>query len=295
MLGEAGVQQVKLSQGSLQYRESGSGPPIVFMHGLLVNGTLWRDVVPQLEDRFRCVVPELPLGSHRVPLDPSADLSPPGLASIVDEFMAALDLNDVTLVGNDTGGAISQLVAANHPQRLARLVLTPCDMYDYFLPPMFRPMQWIARVPGAIAALLQPTRISALHNTPLAFGLLTKRKIPREQTRDWLEPALSDREVRRDVVKVLRGIDTRYTQEAAERLKSFDKPALVAWADGDRVFKREYGERFAADVPDGRFELVSDSGTFMPLDQPGPLAKLIGDFAGGPSKAAGSRQRAASS
>src|SRR5215216_1475261 len=129
---EAGVQQVKLSQGAIQYRESGSGPTIVFMHGLLVNGTLWRDVVPELEDRFRCVVPELPLGSHRVPLDPSADLSPPGLASIVDEFMAALDLSDVTLVGNDTGGAISQIVAANHPQRLARLVLTPCDMYDYF-------------------------------------------------------------------------------------------------------------------------------------------------------------------
>jgi pimeloyl-ACP methyl ester carboxylesterase len=285
------VEQVKLPQGTVHYRDTGSGPPIVFVHGLLVNGTLWRDVVPALEDRFRCVVPDLPLGSHGAAMDPSADLTPPGLAALVEDFMAALDLRDVTLVGNDTGGAICQIVAANHPGRLARMVLTPCDMYDDFLPLMFRPLQWIARVPGGVTAFVQPTRIAALHNTPLAFGLLAKRPIDRERTRGWLRPALSDADVRRDARKVLRGIDKRHTLDAAERLRGFERPTLFAWAADDRVFKLDNAERLAATMPDARVVEIEDSYSFVPIDQPGRTASLIGDFAtGGGSPARGSRQ-----
>src|SRR5919106_3974755 len=129
------MSEARLSQGTIHYSESGEGPPIVFVHGLLVDGRLWRKVTPLLEDRFRCIVPDLPLGSHQQAMNPDADLSPPGLARIVDGFLAALDLDRVTLVANDTGGAIAQVTAANHADRIGRLVLTNCDAFENFLPP----------------------------------------------------------------------------------------------------------------------------------------------------------------
>src|SRR5262249_43931152 len=115
-LEEAGMSEAKLPQGTIHYRESGEGPPIVFVHGLLVDGRLWRKVTPLLDGDFRCIAPDLPLGSHLTPMNSDADLSPPGLARIVAGFLQALDLQDVTLVANDTGGAISQITAAQHPE-----------------------------------------------------------------------------------------------------------------------------------------------------------------------------------
>ena len=285
------MEQVTLAQGRVNYRDTGSGPPVVLVHGLLASGTLWRDVVPALAERFRCIIPELPLGAHEVPMNPGADLTPPGLAKLLADFMAELDLSDVTLVGNDTGGALCQLVAVHHPERLARLVLMSCDTHEDFLPLMFRPLQWIARVPGGVAAAVQPTRIAALHNTPLGFGMLTKGPIDRERTRGWLRPVLNDGGVRRDVRKVLRGIDNRHTLDAAERLKQFDKPTLIAWGAEDRVFKLKNAKRLAEAMPNAQLETIPDSGTFVGVDQPARTAALIADFAGGGGKAAGKAQQ----
>src|SRR5262249_37104928 len=134
------VNRVELPQGPVRYRESGTGDPIVFVHGLLVDGELWRDVASRLQDDYRVIVPDLPLGSQEEALPPGAALSPPGLARIVADFLEALDLRDVTLVGNDTGGAICQLVVTEHPERVKRLVLTPCDAYEEFPPPTFKPL-----------------------------------------------------------------------------------------------------------------------------------------------------------
>ncbi len=272
-------QEVRLPQGTIRYRDTGAGKPLVFVHGLLVDGTLWRKVTPLLEGEFRCVVPDLPLGSHRVPMSPDADLSPPGVARIVADFIAALDLEDVTLIGNDTGGAICQLVATEHPARLGRLVLTPGDAYENFLPPFFRPMQYAARVPGLLTALLQTARLGAVQRSPLGFGLLISRDSIDPQVIDsWLRPFFSNRGVRRDVIKFLRAISNRYTLEAAERLRDFDRPALIAWAPDDRFFKLIYGERLAAAIPDARLVRIEDSRTFVSEDQPERLAELIRGF-----------------
>src|SRR5688500_14512374 len=110
--------QVQLTQGTIEYRERGTGEPIVFVHGALVNADLWRKVVPQLAKDFRCIAPDLPLGAHTLPMPAGADTSPPGVAKLIADFIAALDLDNVTLVGNDTGGAICQLVVTNHPERI---------------------------------------------------------------------------------------------------------------------------------------------------------------------------------
>ena len=277
----AALNEVDLPQAKLAFRDEGEGKPIVFIHGLLVDGRLWRDVTPELRPGFRCIVPDLPLGSHSHPTRPGTDLSPPGLARLVADFLAALDLDDVTLVGNDTGGAICQLVAVDHPERLGRLVLTPCDAYENFLPPAFRPLQYAARVPGLLTALVQPVRFGPVQRSPLGFGWLIKRRpLDAELLSDWLRPVLRDSAVRADAIEVLRRIDKRYTLEAAERLRRFDRPALIAWAIEDRFFKLRFGERLAEAIPDARLERVPDSWTFMPIDQPQRLGRLIADFAG---------------
>ena len=280
------MSEVKLSQGTINLRESGEGPPIVFVHGLLVDGRLWRKVTPLLEDRFRCIVPDLPLGSHRTPMSPDADLSPPALARLIADFLEALDLEDVVLAANDTGGAISQITAANHPERIGRLVLTNCDAFENFLPPAFRPLQWAARVPGGLTGMMAGMRFAALRRLPLAYGWLIKRDFDGAPTREWVDPFLSNRDVRRDTIKVLRGIDSRYTIEAAEKLRTFGRPTLLAWAVEDRFFKISYAERLAATINGATLERIDDSYTFVSEDQPERLAELIARFAGEPAPVA---------
>jgi pimeloyl-ACP methyl ester carboxylesterase len=284
---EATSKDVQVSQGPIRFRESGSGAPIVFVHGLLVNGLLWRKVVPRLERDFRCIVPDWPLGSHQIPMRSEADLSPPGLALLVHEFMVALELDGVTLVANDTGGAIAQITAANHPERIGRLVLTNCDAFDNFLPPAFRPLQYAAKVPGLLTAVMQGMRLEVLRRrAPGAFGWLIKKDLDDAPLAEWMQPFLSDRAIRRDTVEVLKGISPRYTNEAAERLRSFDRPTMLAWAVEDRFFKLSFAERLADTIPGARLERIEDSYTFVSEDQPERLAELIRAFAREPARAA---------
>jgi pimeloyl-ACP methyl ester carboxylesterase len=276
------MNEVRLPQGSIRYRESGTGDPIVLVHGLLTNGQLWREVAPRLAKDFRVIAPDWPLGSHELPLAPGADLTPPGLARIISDFISELELADVTLVGNDTGGALCQLVAAHHPERLGRLVLTPCDAYENFLPPAFRPLQIAARLPGAVDLIAQSLRAPAARRLPFAYGWVTKRADD-ALTRSWIEPALHSRPIRREIASILTGISKRYTLAAAEHFGHFTKPVLIAWAPEDRFFKLRYGERLASAFPDARLELIEDSYTFVPIDQPERTAELIGAFAREPA------------
>jgi pimeloyl-ACP methyl ester carboxylesterase len=276
--GEHGRSEISLPQGTLRYREVGEGPPIVFVHGLLVDGALWDGTVEALGAGFRCLLPDLPFGSHRLAMDPGADLTPTGMAKLVADFMERLELEEVTLVGNDSGGAVSQIVATRHPERLARLVLTPCDAYETFPPRMFAYLKPLARIPGGLAMIANSMRLDANRRSPLAYGWLTKRRIPSELLERWTRPVIEDRGVRRDTAKVIRDVSNRYTLEAARRLPELDRPALIVWAADDRFFDLALGRRLAADIPDARFELVEDSRTFLPLDQPERLAELIAAF-----------------
>ncbi len=273
--------EVHLPQGTIRYRELGSGAPIVLVHGLLVNALLWADVAETLAKDFRVIAPDWPLGSQSLPLDPGADLRPPALAALIADFLTALDLQDVTLVGNDTGGALSQLVAVEHPERIGRLVLTPCDAYENFLPPMFAPLQLAARVPGAVWLIANSLRPRFAQRLPIAFGWLSKRPLDPAVADAFMRPVLSDRRIRRQVAAILRGIDKRYTLAAAERFGEFDKPVLLAWAPQDRFFKLRYAERMAAAFPNARLERIDDSYTFVSIDQPERTAGLIASFAGG--------------
>jgi pimeloyl-ACP methyl ester carboxylesterase len=279
------MQEVKLPQGTIRYRESGTGEPIVFVHGLLVNGLLWEQVAARLAPDFRCIVPDWPLGSHEVPMNPDADLSPPGVAKIVADFLERLDLEKVTLVGNDSGGAISQLVATTYPERVGRLVLTNCDAYDNFPPKLFAYLKPAVTIPGGVTLLAQSLRIKPLRRTPIAYGVLTKSRLSDELLDEWLQPGLASPEIRRDTVKFIRGASPKQTERAARELSRFNAPTLFAWAPEDRWFKVEHAERLAASMPDARVERIPNSKTFVSIDQPERLAELISAFIREPTPA----------
>jgi pimeloyl-ACP methyl ester carboxylesterase len=272
------VPEIELSAGTIDYEDTGSdGPVVVLLHGLAMDGSLWRHVVADLRDDHRCVVPTLPFGAHRRPMRPDADLSLHGHARLVAELLDRLGLRDVTLVQNDLGYA--QLVALEHPERLARLVLVSCEAFDN-LPPGLpgRGLGLAARVPGGLNALLQPMRLRALRRLPMALGWMAKRPIPHEVTDAWLRPLLTRREIRRDVLRYIRAADPAELHAASERMAEFDRPALVVWAAEDRVMPPAHGRRLAELLPQGRLAEVADSYTLVPEDQPAELARLVREF-----------------
>jgi pimeloyl-ACP methyl ester carboxylesterase len=269
---------IGLGSARLRYRDEGAGPPVVFMHGLLVNGLLWRNVTPGLVAAgHRCITPDWPLGSHSIPV-PEADLTPPGLADLIAELLVALDLEDVTLVANDTGGAITQILLTRRPERIARVVLTSSDCFDRFFPPLFAALPLLAAVPAAATLLMQATRWRPLHRLPFIFGSVAKRPMPPQIEDAYLGPARRDRRIRADLRRFLRTVNRRYTLEAAMKLGGFDRPVLLAWATEDKLFPIRYAHRLAECFPQARVTPIDDSYTFVPEDQPAVLTRLIAQF-----------------
>jgi pimeloyl-ACP methyl ester carboxylesterase len=266
---------VRVPAGTLEYRERGGGPPMVFVHGVAVNGDLWRKVVPGLADEHRCVTLDVPLGGHSIPLDGEPDLSLFGVARIVADFLEALDLSDVTIVANDTGGAVSQALVGRHPERVGRLVLTSCDAFENFPPKAVAYLPWLARVPGAFRLVGQALRLRPLQRLPITYGWASHRPIERPIVESFIHGLRTSAGVRRDFARMLRATDSRDSVEAAALLPSFDKPALVVWAADDKFFPREHGRRLAELLPQGRFELISNSRTFIPEDNPEALVEVL--------------------
>jgi pimeloyl-ACP methyl ester carboxylesterase len=267
--------EVKLPQGTVRYRERGEGEPIVFVHGLLVNGDLWRQVVPLLADRYRCITPDWPLGSHSVPLAGDADLTPPGLGRLIADFIARLDLHGATVVGNDTGTALSQIAATSYPGRIGRLVLTTGDAFDNFPPKMFKGVIALGYLPGSLWLLDKAARPQSVRR--FSLGPLTK-KLRDPAIFESYAGQVRHRGIRRDLAKVLRALRSRYTQEAAEKLERLEAPALMVWAPEDRFFPNEHAERLAKLVPDGRVVEIRDSLAFVSEDQPEQTAEAIAAF-----------------
>jgi pimeloyl-ACP methyl ester carboxylesterase len=273
------VPKLDLPQGTITYREAGSGEAVVFLHGYLMDSRLWDGLVERLAPELRCIALDLPFGAHRHALAADADLSARGVAQLVADALAALGLEGVTLVGNDSGGAIAQVVAAEHPERLARLVLTPCDCFDNFPPSFFITLVWAAHVPGALTAAIAPLRLRAPRALPIAYGWVTKRRpLPHALIDNWVRAYFADRGVRRDLVKVTRGLDRRVTEQAARALARFDRPVLLAFAPDDRLFPMEHAHRLAAILPDARVVAIEDSRTWVMIDQPERTAEVILEF-----------------
>ena len=271
-------QTLDLTTATIDYEDTGGPSPVVlFVHGLLVDGTLWRKVVAQL-DGFRCVVPTLPLGSHRTPVRDRAALTPVGVADMLAELMERLELTDVTIVANDTGGAVAQWLVGHRAERVGRLVLTSCDAFEKFPPAPQRYLPVAARTPGLLRAVAWLTRFRAVQRLPTAYGWTTRRPIEPAIMRSYTTPVRTIPGVRRDLARLLRAVDTRHTHEAAAALRGFDAPALVLWAAEDRLFPLDHGRRLAELLPQGRFETVAASRTFIPEEQPDRLVARLRAF-----------------
>jgi pimeloyl-ACP methyl ester carboxylesterase len=273
--------ELELSAGTIDYQDTGGDrPAIVFSHGLVMDGSLWRDVVANLRTDHRCLLPTLPLGAHRHPMHADADLSMPGIAGLLGEFVERLDLRDATLAINDWGGPLL-LLEDGGPERIGRVVITSCEAFDNVPPGLpGKAIQAAGWMPGGIRFAMQQLRLRPLRRLPMTFGWMAKRPIPDEVMDAWLEPVLGQAEVRRDLRKYVRSAKDgkRRLAAATERLRDFDRPALVAWASEDRVMPPEHGRRLAELLPQGRLVEIADSYTLVPLDQPGELAGAMRTF-----------------
>nr|WP_042190763.1 alpha/beta hydrolase [Kibdelosporangium sp. MJ126-NF4]CEL19568.1 L-fuco-beta-pyranose dehydrogenase [Kibdelosporangium sp. MJ126-NF4] len=274
----ATMKSARLSRATIDYREYGEGSPVVFVHGLLVNSNLWRTVAPLVADAGnRCIAPDWPLGGHSRPV-PGADLTPPGFADLIAEFLDSLDLTDVTLVANDTGGALVQLLLTRNPDRVGRVVLTPSDCFGHFFPPMFAPLPKLAHVPGFGWLLVNAIRSRRIQRSPLGFGALVKRPVPNEIADSYLLPSRTNPAVRADMTRFIKTVHKRHTIDAARKLADFTKPVLLAWAKQDKVFPIELAHRLAAILPNATVVEMADTLTFVPEDKPAELADLIVEF-----------------
>jgi pimeloyl-ACP methyl ester carboxylesterase len=271
--------QLALKQATIEYQEFGppdsEHPPVVFVHGVLVDGQLWRGVAEKLGRLgYRCIVPSLPLGSHTIPVNDAKSLSLHGVAEIVNDVIVALELSEVTLVGSDTGGGICQLVVDAHPERIGRLVLTNCDAFDQCPPFPFNTVFSLLRGPRSIKALFGQMRLAALRNSPLGFGLLISRPDKR-MTADWIRPCLNDTRICRDLAALLRQIAIADLTDVATRLNRFDKPVTLVWGQDDRVFTPRLGRRLAAAFGNAKLIEVPGARTFVSLDEPDAVIDAI--------------------
>ena len=275
------MKQIELSAGTIEYHDTGGhGPVLVLLHGLMMDASLWDGPIADLAADHRCIVPTLPLGAHRHAMRPDADLSLPGIARLVAELAGRLGVQDVTLVGNDTGGALVQLLMRDDMVGVGRVILASCDAFDNFPPGLTgRALMLAGKLPPTMFGLfMQQMRLRMIRRLPVAFGWLTMRGDA--ATARWLKPVLTQPEIRRDAVRMLRaaGADTRVLLGAAETFPGFNRPALMVWAAGDRVMPPEHGRRLAELLPQGRLVEVDDSYTLIPLDQPARLAQIIREF-----------------
>jgi pimeloyl-ACP methyl ester carboxylesterase len=269
---------VEVPQGRIEYRVAGpesDAAPVVFVHGLLVDAQLWTGVADRLAAAgIRSYAPTLPLGSHRIPLGPDADLTPRGVARLIIDFLAALDLRDVTLVGNDTGGALCQFVIDTDPERIGALVLTNCDAFDKFPPPPFGLLVKAGRSRAMLKIMAASTRPTVLRHSALGFGPLA-RNLDAEVTRSWMEPLRTDRAIRADTARFMAGIDKADLLDVSTRLSAFTRPVRLVWGDRDRFFKLEFAHRLADTFPAAELTTVADGLTFVPLDAPEAVAEAI--------------------
>jgi pimeloyl-ACP methyl ester carboxylesterase len=273
--------ELQLDAGPIAYLDSdGDGPTIVLLHGLLMDSGLWDEVAAELTPEFRCIRPTLPQGAHRMPMREGADLSLRGQVRILVEFLDRLDLRDVTLVFNDWCGA-QILIAESWDERVGRIVFASCETYDNYPPGIPGKVAALAAgLPGGLAGLVKPLRLRAVRRLPFTFGNMSKRRVPDQLFKRWLEPASTRRDIRADLRKYAG--DTRAGRAALvaanASLGTFTKPVLVAWAAEDRVMPLAAGHRLAASFPNSRFVEIPDSRTLIPIDQPQALAQAIAEF-----------------
>jgi pimeloyl-ACP methyl ester carboxylesterase len=282
-------QRLETRLGPLAWQSSGQGPALVFFAGALANHDLWRDVVAALDDRYRCITVDLPLGAHPWPLSPGADTSAPSLARLLPDCLDLLGLDDATVVANDTAGGLLLLaLASGHPAlgRIGRLVLTNCDNYDQFPPDSLQKTAALARsLPGLARALVRlqamaQTRSAAIRRRGTAS--VSARGLDAERAESFSGPAARDPRIAGDFVAAWGGFHPQLLVDAAGAIKRFDRPVLLVWGDKCGYFPMPHAERLAAEFPHATLVPVPGAKTWVPVDNPAAVAEAIAGFVPAP-------------
>lgn len=271
---------VHVPAGPIAYDDTGGeGPTIVLCHGVPMDHRAWGHVVPLLAPSFRVIAPTLPLGGHRHPMRPDADLTQLGVAGILADLLDALDLRDVTLVLNDWGGG-QFLVNLGRTGRIGRLVLAACEAFDNFPPGPGKLLDLAGRNPAAFWLLVQSMRLRPLRRMRKGYGGMALRGVPDDLLRDWFAPAMRSAEIRRDFAAFARGAPRRdELLRLSAGWSAFTKPVHVIWADRDPLMPPEHGPRLAALYPDATLDILTDCATLVGEDQPERFAELLTRYA----------------
>lgn len=272
--------QAHLTAGAIEYGDSGGdGSVLVLLHGLAMDGRLWDGVVAELAPEFRCITPTIPLGSHRVPMNPNADLSLRGMGRLIAEFIESLDAGPVTLVFSDWSGG-QTMVADGLLDGLAGLVFVSCETEGNYPPGLAGLAASLsAKLPGGLSLMRQTLLRPWTRRLPMVYGQMSKRGVPDELMREWLEP-LRRPEIRRDLRKYLGDVrrGKRDIVAATASLGGYERPVLVIWDSDGKMMPNEQGHELAEAFPDARLVEIEDSYTLIPIDQPLRLAKAIREF-----------------
>jgi pimeloyl-ACP methyl ester carboxylesterase len=258
--------------GEISYLDVGAGPTALFVHGIATNAYLWRHVMHALRGQRRCIAIDLPLHGQS-PVTAEQDLSLAALAAGLDDFCEVLGLTGVDLVANDTGGAIAQIFAARHPQRLATLTLTNCDTVDNLPPEAFKPMIELAAAgklaPSAVAMFANP---KAAAQISFASGYEHLDRIDPDVIRSYLQPCFGTIERARQFERLLVSLDVGDLQAVMPQLGELTVPTLVVWGTGDAFFDVSWAYWLRDTIP-GTTRVVTVDGArlFFPEERPNDL------------------------
>ncbi len=269
---------IDLPFGPCDVHRSGSGVPLLMVHGALVDHTLWDRIVPGLEPAADMIRPDLPIGAHRTPVTRRDLLHPEAIADSLARLLDALGVDQAAVIGSDTGGALAQIFTARHPDRVKGLILTSCDAFDHFPPTIIKLLLPMLAIPGGIDAIANLYRSKRVRRSFMGAGLLLNHPVDDTIVKPWLRRLVDSHENRKDVRAFLRASRPKLAHAAARELETFPRPALIAWSRGDRLFPDADGERLARTIPDCELHWIENTRTFSMIDQPDALVALIRPF-----------------
>lgn len=269
--------RVQTPSGPASYIDTGGpGRPVLLVHGVGSSSYLWRNVIGLLDGERRCVAFDLPLHGH-TPATPGQDFTLPGLARFIADGCDALGLADIDVVANDTGGAVTQVFAANHPERLHTLTLTNCEAHDNVPPKVLLPAVLLARL-----GLLAPIAARMARDVPrgkkriYGMGYQDISKLPDDIARVWLEAQGGTPEAARQSQRLLTSLHARDLLAAEPALSRLQVPTLIVWGTGDRAFRTKWAYWLRDTIP-GATEVVEIDGgrLFFPDERAGELTAAL--------------------
>jgi pimeloyl-ACP methyl ester carboxylesterase len=244
---------VHTASGRIAYTEQGEGSVALFVHGVLLNAYLWRHQVAHLSDMRRCIAPDL-LAHGDTEITPHQDVSVTANASMLEEFLDALSIDQVDLVGNDSGGGIAQIFAASNPQRVRSLTLTDCDAHDNWPPDAFKPFLTMAANGGLAGTLKAMLSDKNIYRSPEALGPAYEHPehVTDETIEIYLRPLVETEQRTRDFQRFLAAFDNRHTLAIEARLQAMKAPTLIVWGTDDVYFDLKWSRWLAATIPGTR-------------------------------------------